>query len=331
MSVTTALRINMTGMSDDPAEESRRYRAALDMAAHAEASGFDIVNLEEHHCAENGWLPSPLTLAAMIIARTQRIRVTVTALLVTLYDPVRLAEDIAILDLVSQGGFSFVAGLGYRPVEYHATGRRWEDRGRLMDETIETLLTAWKGEPFEYRGQTIRVTPRPMSRPHPFFFIGGMSAVAARRAARFGLPFHPPMRQPELEAIYHAELARVGKQGFVYSPGDANSMLFIEDDPERAWEDLAPYFLRELREYGEWKQVGIPRPSEEDVSTAAELREQKRFEILTPQACIERYRNRASSTAVLHPLAGGIPLDRAWTSFRRFTDEVLPAISVEVD
>ncbi len=327
MPLTTALRINMTGMSDDPAEESRRYRAALDMAEHAEASGFEIVNLEEHHCAENGWLPSPLTLAAMIIARTQRIRVTVTALLVTLYDPVRLAEDIAILDLVSEGRFSFVAGLGYRPIEYHATGKRWEDRGRLMDETIETLLTAWKGEPFEHRGQTIRVTPRPMSRPHPFFFIGGMSAVAARRAARFGLPFHPPMRRPDLEAIYHAELERVGKQGFVYSPGEGNSMLVIEEDPERAWEELAPYFLRELREYGTWKQDGVPRPSEEDVSTVADLREQKRFEILTAQECIERYRGRTSATAVVHPLAGGIPVERAWASFRRFTDEVLPAIS----
>ncbi len=81
MPVITALRINMTGMSDDSTEESRRYRAALDMAANAEACGLDVVNLEEHHCAENGWLPSPLTLAAMIVARTRRIRVTVTALL----------------------------------------------------------------------------------------------------------------------------------------------------------------------------------------------------------------------------------------------------------
>ena len=67
MPLISALRINMTGMSDDPAEESRRYRAAIDMAVHAEESGMDIVNLEEHHCADNGWLPSPLTLAAMII------------------------------------------------------------------------------------------------------------------------------------------------------------------------------------------------------------------------------------------------------------------------
>jgi alkanesulfonate monooxygenase SsuD/methylene tetrahydromethanopterin reductase-like flavin-dependent oxidoreductase (luciferase family) len=320
----------MTGMNDDPVEESKRYRAALDMAVHAEASGLDIVNLEEHHCAENGWLPAPLTLAAMIIARTHRIRVTVTALLVTLYDPIRLAEEIAILDLVSEGRFSFVAGLGYRPLEYHATGRSWKDRGRLMDETIETLLTAWKGEPFTYRGRTIRVTPRPMSRPHPFFFIGGMSAVAARRAARFGLPFHPPMRQPELEAIYHAELARHGNSGFVYSPAEGNSMLVVEDDPESAWRELAPYFLRELREYGEWKVEGVPRPSEEDVSTVDELREQKRFEILTPDECIERYREQDGATAVLHPLAGGIPTARAWASFRRFTDQVLPAISAAV-
>ena len=134
------------------------------------------------------------------------------------------------------------------------------------------------------------------------------------------------MRQPELEEIYRAELKRVGKRGFVYSPAEGNSMLVIEEDPERAWEDLAPYFLRELREYAEWKQEGIPRPSE-GVSTLAELREQKRFEILTPQECIERYRGRESSIAVVHPLAGGIPVDRAWASFRRFTDEVLPAIS----
>lgn len=326
MSLTTALRINMTGMCDDPAEESRRYRAALDMAAHAEASGFDIVNLEEHHCAENGWLPAPLTLAAMIVARTKRVRVTVTALLVTLYDPVRLAEDIAILDLVSEGRFSFVAGLGYRPLEYHATGRSWEDRGRLMDETLETLLTAWKGEPFEYRGQTVRVTPQPMSRPHPFFFVGGMSAVAARRAARFGLPFYPPMPRPDLEAIYHAELARLGKEGFVYSPSEGNSMLVVEDDPETAWEELAPCFLRELREYAGWKQEGVPRPSE-DVSTMAELRASRRFEILTPAQCIERYREQPNATLVLHPLAGGVPVERAWKSFRRFTDDVLPALS----
>jgi alkanesulfonate monooxygenase SsuD/methylene tetrahydromethanopterin reductase-like flavin-dependent oxidoreductase (luciferase family) len=324
--VHAALRINMTGLQEDPREEAERYRAAIEMAVYAEAHGFDTVNLEEHHCAENGWLPSPLVLAAMIVARTQRVRVSVTALLATLYDPIRLAEDVAVLDLVSGGRFTFTAGLGYRPVEYHATGKSWADRGRLMDELIETLLTAWKGEPFEYRGETIRVTPTPLTKPHPLFLVGGMSRAAARRAARFGLPFYPPQHEPELQAFYEAELQRQGQRGFYLHPGEGNSMLVVEDDPERAWQELAPCFLRELKEYGSWKVEGVPRPSEEDVSSVEDLRAQKRFEILTPAAAREALVSGQRPTAVLHPLAGGVPLERAWRQLETFATDVLAPV-----
>ena len=323
MSIQAALRINMTGLQPDPSQEADRYQAALDMAVYAEANGFDVVNLEEHHCAENGWLPSPLILAAMIAARTQKIRISVTALLVTLYDPIRLAEDIAVIDLVSRGRFVFTAGMGYRPLEYHATGQPWEDRGRLMDEMIETLLKAWTGEPFSYRGQTLRVTPKPMSRPHPFFMVGGQSRVAARRAARFGLPFYPPMHSAELESAYQAELKRMDKKGFYMHPGTGNSMLIVERDPEAAWTELAPFMLRELQEYTTWRQAGLPRPGEEPVETVEDLQRQKRFEILTPEECRNQLTSGQRAVAVLHPLAGGIPLDRAWSSLRLFVEEVL--------
>ena len=315
----------MTGLCEDPADEAARYRTAIEMAVFAEEQGFDVVNLEEHHCAENGWLSAPLILAAMIVARTRRVRVSVTALLVTLYDPIRLAEDVAVLDLVSGGRFSFTAGLGYRPIEYHATGRRWEDRGQLMDAAIETLLAAWTSERFEYHGETVRVTPRPLSRPHPLFLVGGMSEMAARRAARFGLPFHPPMPRPDLKKVYEAELARHGKQGFYLDPGSGNSMLVVDDDPEAAWQELAPHFLRELQEYGRWKRDGVPRPSEEDVKTVDDLRRQKRFEILTPDDCRERLRAGERRVAVLHPLAGGIPIARAWKILEDFC-KVLKAL-----
>jgi alkanesulfonate monooxygenase SsuD/methylene tetrahydromethanopterin reductase-like flavin-dependent oxidoreductase (luciferase family) len=328
MQLQTTLRINMTGLCADPEQEAERYRAALDMAVFAEERGFDVVSFEEHHCAENGWLPAPLMLAGMVAARTQRVRISVAALLVTLYDPIRLAEDIAILDLVSGGRFSFIAGLGYRPIEYHATGRRWADRGRNMDETLDTLLAAWSGEPFEYHGQTLRVTPVPLSRPHPFFLIGGMSKSAARRAVRLGLPFYPPQHMPELEAYYRAELDRQGKRGLYLHPGAGNSMLFVDEAPERAWSDLAPYFLRELHEYSQWKLEGVPRPGEEVVETIEDLRRQKRFEIVTPAECIARIREREGSS-VLHPLAGGIPLDRAWRGLELFCDEVLEPLQAE--
>lgn len=326
MAFTTALRINMTGLQPDACDEAKRYRAALDMAAYVDQHGFDIVNMEEHHCAENGWLPSPLTMAAAVAARTERVRITITALLVTLYDPVRLAEDLAVIDLISNGRLSFVAGSGYRPEEYHAMDKDWAARGRLMDEVIDTLLKAWGGEPFAYKGKTIRVTPVPQSKPHPFFFIGGMSPVAARRAARFGLPFYPPIEDPKLLEIYYSELQKHGKKGFAYTPKDGNSMLFVAEDPQQAWEELGPCFLREMQEYSSWKVDGVPRPSEDDVKTVDDVRQSGRFNILTPAAARDLLASGKAGNAVLHPLAGGVPIDAAWTSLRLFVEQVLQPV-----
>jgi alkanesulfonate monooxygenase SsuD/methylene tetrahydromethanopterin reductase-like flavin-dependent oxidoreductase (luciferase family) len=323
MTLTTALRINMTGLLPDAAEEGKRYRAAIEMAEYVDRAGFDIVNMEEHHCAENGWLPSPLTMAAAVAARTSRVRISVTALLVTLYDPVRLAEDIAVIDLISNGRLSFVAGSGYRPEEYHAMDKDWAARGRLMDEVISTMLAAWSGEPFEYKGKMIRVTPIPQSQPHPFFFIGGMSAVAARRAARFGIPFYPPIEDPALLEVYYSELKKNGKKGFAYTPKDGNTMLFIDEDPEQAWQKLGPYCLREMQEYSRWKMDGVPRPSEDHVESISDVRRSGRFTIMTPEAAREYFSSDIDKTAVLHPLAGGIPLEYAWNSLRLFVEQVL--------
>jgi alkanesulfonate monooxygenase SsuD/methylene tetrahydromethanopterin reductase-like flavin-dependent oxidoreductase (luciferase family) len=192
-----------------------------------------------------------------------------------------------------------------------------------MDECIETLLSAWTGEPFDYRGKSIRVTPSPVSEPHPFFLVGGMSPVAARRAARYGLPFHPPMERPDLEAIYKQELVRHGKKGLYVSPGAGNTMLVIDETPETAWQELAPYFLRELREYSSWKKEGVPRPGEEEVQTLADLRKQERFTILTPDQARHRFVADTPTTVVTHPLAGGIPLERAWADLKRFSGALL--------
>ena len=324
-----ALRLNMTGMAEDPKAESARYRAAIEMAAFAEQRGFGVVSVEEHHVAENGWLPAPLVLAGAIVGRTERIGVSCAALLVTLHDPIRLAEEIAVLDLMSGGRFSFVAGLGYRPEEYAAMGQDWATRGARMDHVLETMLLAWRGEPFEYAGHTIRVTPTPLTRPHPPFAIAGMSRVAARRAARFGLPFYPAMELREIGDYYLAECERHGHRGFVAYPGEANAMLFVDDDPERAWHELGPYLLREGREYASWRRADVPRPGDAPAETVEALRAGGRYVILTPEACIDRLRAQGPAAApCLHPLCGGIPIDRAWASLTLFADRVLPALEV---
>jgi len=323
MALTSVLRLNMTGLAVDPADEARRYATALDMAEYCDANGFAAVSTEEHHGAENGWLPAPLVLAAMVVARTKRVQVNTSALLITLYDPIRLAEDIAVLDLASGGRYSFVAGLGYRDLEYHMMDRSFEARGRAMDETITTLLEAWKGEPFEYRGRTVRVTPIPKSRPHPPFFVGGMSKAAAKRAARFGLPFYPPLDLPEVEAHYHEQLEAFGKRGFVVKPGEGNHMLFVDAQPDAAWEALAPYLLREAREYSRWKQAGVPRPGEEQAETIDDLKRQRRYVIVSPEQCLDEVHSGERQMGVMHPLCGGIPVERAWTLLRTYVDEVV--------
>ncbi len=321
--VNSNLRINMTGAEADPAARSLRYRTAIDMAAYADSKGFSHINLEEHHVAGNGWLPSPLVMAAAIAARTSRANIGVIALLATLYDPIRLAEDIAVLDLLSQGRFSFVAGMGYREIEFHVTNKPYAERGDWMDHVLETLLQAWGEEPFEYRGRRVNVTPKPFTRPHPPFLVGGMSRPAARRAARLGLPFAPPARMPELEDYYHRKLEEYGQEGFVYAPPADFSILFIDENPDQAWAEVGPYFVREIEEYSSWQVEGLERVLETPVDSVEALRREGTYEIITPDECLQRHRENPDLFALLHPLAGGIPLDRAWNCLELYAEKVL--------
>jgi alkanesulfonate monooxygenase SsuD/methylene tetrahydromethanopterin reductase-like flavin-dependent oxidoreductase (luciferase family) len=329
MPISANLRLNMTGAESDPALRAKRYQAAIDMAGFADLHGFSSVNVEEHHGAENGWLPSPLTMAAAIAARTERCNIGVMALLVTLYDPVRLAEDIAVVDLLSGGRLTFIAGMGYREIEFHIANKPFAERGAWMDHVLETLLKAWGDEPFEYRGKRVNVTPKPFSRPHPFFLVGGMSKPAARRAARLGLPFAPPVADPDLESFYYAECEKHGTAGFTHSPPADFSVLFIHEDPDRAWEKLGKYFLNEVVEYSSWKTEGVNRPLEFSSDSVRALREEKRYEIITPDECIRRHRDRDDFFAAIHPLIGGMPLEQGWECLELYSEKVLAPLLAE--
>lgn len=319
------LRFNMFGRGATGADEADRYQAALDMTAYADRNGFAVVSVDEHHDAEMGWLSSPLVMSALIAGRTERIGIRAAAILAPLYDPIRLAQDVAMLDVASRGRFSFVLGQGHRESEYHLMNRDFTNRGKATEELIETLLKAWSGEPFEYRGRTIHVSPRPYTHPHPPLWYGGMSAVAAKRAARFGLPFLAGQPMPEIEAIYLDEAARLGTPARLEQFSDL-SMLFVDPDPESAWEELGPYFLREVDQYAMWARPGVPRHYDKGAGTVAALRASGTFEILTPDQALERARQRLDEGRfhpIVHPLAGNMPIERGWRCLKLFVDTVL--------
>src|SRR3954470_1050737 len=116
------IRFDMRPTALEPKEAQRLYEAALEMGEWADARGFDMLTLSEHHASPDGYLPSPLVLGGAMAARTKQIALWISALLLPLHDPIRLAEDLAVLDLISGGRVSMVTGLGYRPIEYELLG-----------------------------------------------------------------------------------------------------------------------------------------------------------------------------------------------------------------
>jgi alkanesulfonate monooxygenase SsuD/methylene tetrahydromethanopterin reductase-like flavin-dependent oxidoreductase (luciferase family) len=325
--VRPVLRLNLSGcgIGSDTELEADRIQAAIDMAEYADNHGFAIVNVEEHHDAEIGWLGSPLTLAAAIAARTKRVQIRGSAVLITLYDPLRLAEEMAILDLISRGRFVLVAGQGYRPSEYAMMDRDFATRGQTMDFVLDTMLTAWKGEPFDYRGTTVQVSPLPYTKPHPPLHIGGMSKNAVRRAARLGLPFFPGQPDAELEAFYLAELSRLGNPGHVVVQREMQ-LWFLADDPEEAWPVVGPCFLKESQQYSGWRRTGVNRAFANTSESWKDLRTTGVYAILTPEEARARIKAAtADYMPILHPLAGGVPLARAWRCIELF-GEVMAGI-----
>src|SRR5262245_34996042 len=135
------------------------YAAAIDMCAWAETRGAVLAVLSEHHGTDDGDLPAPLMLASAIAARTRSLAILLAAVVVPMWDPVRLAEEMSVLDLISRGRVSYAFGVGHRPVEYDHFGIDMASRGRAADELLAVLGPLVRGEPVQYRGSTVRGTP----------------------------------------------------------------------------------------------------------------------------------------------------------------------------
>ena len=193
---------------DSGAPADTLYRAAVEQCAWADARGFSSVTLTEHHATTDGYLPSPMILGAAIAGSTEHLLIRLSLILLPLYHPLRAAEDLAVLDLISGGRLRVTVGLGYRPEEYEQLGVVMKHRPSLMEEGVETLKRAWTGEPFEYQGRTVRVLPRPAQRPRPLIAMGGASPASARRGRvdRRRLPAPLPQAVP-------AVLGRAGRTG----------------------------------------------------------------------------------------------------------------------
>ena len=301
------------------------YSAALEMAAFAESRGAAVAVVSEHHTMADGYLPSPLVLAAAMAARTTTLPIMTAALVLPLYDPIRLAEDMVVIDIISGGRVSHVLAVGYRPEEFEHLGADFGRRGRLVDEQLSLVLRARTGEPFEHDGRRIHVTPPPVSAGGPTVMWGGGSPAAARRAARFGLGFLAQGGGSELEDVYADECRAHGREPgpCMVPPSDTATSVFVSDDLDTAWAEVGPHLLHDALSYAAINPGNTHSASFSPAATIDELRAEGRsHRIVTVDQAVAMVRQ--GNLLQLQPLVGGLPPEIAWRYLRTVTDEVMP-------
>lgn len=279
----TALKIGVglfTGQI--PAGSSRtfhqEYRDYLELVKLAEAEGLDSAWVSEHHGSEDGYLPSLLPLLAAFAAVTERIELGTGVMLAPFHDPLRLAEDFAVVDQLSGGRVVAGLGIGWRDEEFRAWGIETKTRVRRLTEIVEILRLAWAEDRFSfagkhYRYEDVAVTPKPARVPP--LFVGGFVPDAIKRAGRIGDGYLSSRAQPDklVESFRMAADARAeaGHDGPPLVGVLQNA--FVTEDPDGDWPTVRDGIAHQLGVYAGWrkdtdvpgKPLEVTPPSEDDI------------------------------------------------------------------
>ncbi|BBY07601.1 LLM class flavin-dependent oxidoreductase [Mycobacterium noviomagense] len=300
------------------ARPSDLYAAAIEMCAWAATRGAIVAVLSEHHGTDDGHLPSPLIFAAATAARTERLAIILVAVPIPFWDPVRLAEEMAVLDIISNGRVTYAFGIGHRAEEYEHFGVDMRRRGRLAGENLALLLELLKGEAVIHEGRRIHVTPRCATNGGPNIMLAGGSPAAVKRAAKHGLGFISQTNNPALKELYESQCRANGHApGFTQFPdGSAPTAVFVADDVDGAWNELGPYLLHDAMTAAAYRHGDDTVASISRAQTVEELRAAPRpYRIFTTDEATEYVRGGRSLP--LLPLCGGLPPGLAWPYLER--------------
>jgi alkanesulfonate monooxygenase SsuD/methylene tetrahydromethanopterin reductase-like flavin-dependent oxidoreductase (luciferase family) len=323
---------------------------AIEMAVQAEELGFDSIWLAEHHFSTYGLVGSPLMMAAAIAQRTSRIRIGTAVLVLPLYNPVRLAEEIALVDQMSMGRLDVGIGRGYLPSEFRGFAVNPEHTREIADEIVEILRQAWTRDAIDFEGahhriHDVAVLPKPFQQPHPPIHQAAVSmtsfeAAGASGSAILTSPNFTPIETVQKQfALYQSALRLAG-----YDPADYDLPLMqqVYVGSDRVQARTAP------REAAMWYHAmlaarvpgadGEAPKGYEQWNRIAENMKSIRYEDI-----VDRGANFGSSeevaakiaelrdvTGVNHYLSwftfGGLDKEVAAESMKRFADEVMPVL-----
>jgi len=278
----------------------RRWQEILGASELAEEVGFDGIFVPEHHMMPDGYNPAPLVACAAIAARTTRVDVGTTVMLLPFYNPVQVAEQAAMVDVISQGRMILGCGIGNFEPEFALYGLEKKGQGKRFEEGLDLVQRAWAGEEIDHEGLFYKakgkISPLP---PNPRMWIGAMSEVGVRRAARFGCawptdPLHNVHVMKEWAGLYRAAGDEYGT-----SPKLSIALLrdgWVADDLDAVERDWWPHIRHEhwfyFSQIPRWVLDREPllKGVEEEEDFHFENHRQDRLIAGSPQDCIDQIR-----------------------------------------
>jgi probable F420-dependent oxidoreductase len=317
-----------------PLQGQASFEETLRECERAEEAGFESIWLGEHH--NNPILyPAPLIGLAAVASRTRSIRLGTGVLLLPLYHPVMVAEEGAMVDMISGGRLILGLGAGYAPEEFAAFGYSLKERGSRLEEGASLLHRLWTEENVTHRGRHYRVdnasvAPRPVQRPRPPIWFGAWVEPAIRRAARLGDAWFvgPSANLDEIAPcarLYQEACSETGK-------GEGQVALFryvfVAESTNQAISSAGSPFIEAFESmYFRWPHPVVKRPAGR---LTIERLAEERIILGDPRTCVEdiiRYRNKLDvKHLVCRFSVPGIPREACQNSLDLFTREVMPAL-----
>ena len=327
-----------------PADSKRtfeqEYRETLELVRLAERVGFDSAWVSEHHGSSDGYLPSLLAMLAAFAAVTERIQLGTGVILTPLHDPLRLAEDAAVVDLLSGGRLILGIGNGWRGEEFRMFDAARAERGARTEETIEVLRRAWTGRRFSFEGRTLRydrvkVTPSPVRPGGPPILLGGYDRKAVIRAGRLADGYITDETGPD-EVRGNLELVAEGASGVGRDPNEPmvvllqNAFAWSDGDP---WRLIRGGVVQQLGTYEAWGE-GADTPDHDRLDPAVPSEGDLR--LATPAGSPDEVARALLSTIravrdrdvhlVVRLHYPGMDLDTASRAVELFATDVIPAL-----
>lgn len=313
---------------ESPAEA---LRAVLAQVRLADELGFSGAWFAEHHFGnQRGVMPTPLLLALAVAGQTQRLKVGTSIICLPLHNPVAVAEEIAVADLLTGGRLSIGFGSGSAPSDFAVFGSDQPSRHTRFEEGLHVLARCWQGQSFDYDGthfhvQGVTVVPTPLQRPADFVWLGASSEPTARLAGRLGYGLQLPRGRPPESYLpivesYREEWQRAGQGAGAPRISIARCIYVGEDDAE-ALATAEPAVRRFARRWS---------PAVADTPSLREVVDHMHFWVGGPETVACQLRELQAATGLTHlsmqPTWENLPQAAALASLRRYAERVTPKL-----